>query len=102
MMTRLGMAVDCEGDGGKHGDVQRRLATRSRAVRHRAGVPTGAVGMLTEGRQVEAVLAEGDADAAFLARELLRDPHWPLRAALELGESIPWPVQYDRARPLLD
>ncbi|MCA1710270.1 MAG: NADH:flavin oxidoreductase/NADH oxidase [Actinobacteria bacterium] len=65
----------------------------------REHVPTGAVGMITEPVQAEKVLADGQADVVLLARELLRDPHWPLRAAAELGDEIPWPAQYDRARP---
>ncbi len=71
----------------------------ARTVRHGAEIATAAVGMLRDATQVEAHLAAGDADAAFLARELLRDPYWPLHAAHALGKSIPWPVQYDRARP---
>ena len=69
----------------------------ARAVRD-AGVPSGAVGLLTDARQCEQVLADGDADLVLLARELLRDPHWPLRAAHELGVEGPWPAQYERAR----
>lgn len=68
-------------------------------VRRDAGVPTGAVGLITEPAQAEQVLAEGRADVVLLARELLRDPHWPLRAATELGADVAWPVQYERARP---
>ena len=70
----------------------------ARAVREGAGVPTGAVGLITEPAQAEQVLAEGSADAVLLARELLRDPHWPLRAARELGADVGWPEQYARAR----
>lgn len=69
------------------------------AVRSGAGVPTGAVGLITDAHQAEQVLAEGSADVVLLARELLRDPHWPLHAAIELGDDVPWPPQYDRARP---
>jgi 2,4-dienoyl-CoA reductase-like NADH-dependent reductase (Old Yellow Enzyme family) len=69
----------------------------ARAVRD-AGVPSGAVGMLTDAQQCEQVLADGDADLVLLARELLRDPHWPLRAAHELDAEGPWPAQYERAR----
>ncbi|MCY7364189.1 MAG: NADH:flavin oxidoreductase/NADH oxidase [Frankiaceae bacterium] len=69
------------------------------AVRSGAGVPTGAVGLITDARQAEQVLAEGHADVVLLARELLRDPHWPLHAAIELGDDVAWPPQYDRARP---
>ncbi len=64
-----------------------------------AGVATGAVGLITEAKQAEDVLAAGDADVVFLARELLRDPHWPLHAAAELGDEVAWPPQYERARP---
>jgi 2,4-dienoyl-CoA reductase-like NADH-dependent reductase (Old Yellow Enzyme family) len=67
-------------------------------VRERTGVPTAAVGLITEPAQAEQVLASGAADAVMLARELLRDPHWPLRAAHELGDEVPWPEQYERAR----
>ena len=69
------------------------------AVRNGAGVPTGAVGLITDARQAEQVLAEGHADVVLLARELLRDPYWPLHAAIELGDDVAWPPQYDRARP---
>ncbi|HET9451291.1 MAG TPA: NADH:flavin oxidoreductase/NADH oxidase [Aggregicoccus sp.] len=71
----------------------------ARAVRHGAGMPTGAVGLLTEAAQAEQVLARGDADAVFLARELLRDAYWPQRAAQALGERAEPPVQYARAWP---
>ncbi|MDN4162357.1 NADH:flavin oxidoreductase/NADH oxidase [Nocardioides abyssi] len=75
----------------------------ARRVRTEAGVPAGAVGLITEPKQAEDVLADGSADVVLLARELLRDPHWPLRAAQELGvEAGPegldlWPAQYRRA-----
>jgi 2,4-dienoyl-CoA reductase-like NADH-dependent reductase (Old Yellow Enzyme family) len=67
-------------------------------VRQDAGVATGAVGLLVEPAQAEAVLAEGSADVVLLGRELLRDPNWPLHAAAALGDDVAWPVQYDRAR----
>jgi 2,4-dienoyl-CoA reductase-like NADH-dependent reductase (Old Yellow Enzyme family) len=54
------------------------------AVRAPAGVPTAAVGLITEAAQAEAMVADGSADAVFLARELLRNPYWPLHAALQL------------------
>ena len=68
------------------------------AVRQ-AGVPTGAVGLLTDPVQADAVVRDGEADVVLLARELLRDPHWPLRAATALGADVTWPAQYERARP---
>jgi 2,4-dienoyl-CoA reductase-like NADH-dependent reductase (Old Yellow Enzyme family) len=54
---------------------------------------------LTSPIQAEPILVTGQADAVILARELLRDPHWPLRAARELGQPISWPVQFLRAAP---
>ena len=67
------------------------------AVRAGAGLPTGAVGLITDPTQAEAILAEGQADLILLGRELLRNPRWPLRAAQELGVEAPWPASYIRA-----
>ncbi len=68
------------------------------AVRREAGVATGAVGMISEPAQAEAVIRDGEADIVFLARAMLRDPYWPLHAAKWLGADAPWPVQYARAK----
>lgn len=62
-----------------------------------AGLPVSAVGLIDSGLHAEQVLADGDADAVMSAREWLRDPHFGLRAATELGVSAPWPPQYERA-----
>jgi 2,4-dienoyl-CoA reductase-like NADH-dependent reductase (Old Yellow Enzyme family) len=70
----------------------------ARRLRHEAGIRTGAVGLITEPRQAEEILADGDADLIFLARELLRNPYWVQRAQRELGEKVALPVQYERAR----
>ncbi len=68
------------------------------AVRQ-AGIPTGAVGIITTPEQAEAILQNNQADLIFMARELLRDPYFPLRAARDLGfEEMPWPPQYERAK----
>jgi 2,4-dienoyl-CoA reductase-like NADH-dependent reductase (Old Yellow Enzyme family) len=67
-------------------------------IRREAGIPTVAVGMITEAAQAEAIVAEGRADAVMLARELLRDPYWPLHAARALGQDVRWPSQYLRAK----
>jgi 2,4-dienoyl-CoA reductase-like NADH-dependent reductase (Old Yellow Enzyme family) len=68
------------------------------AVR-KAGIPTGAVGIIVTSEQAENILVHGQADLIVIARELLRDPYFPLRAARELGyDDMPWPVQYERAR----
>jgi len=74
------------------------------AVRSGAHVATGAVGQIVGARQAEDIIASGDADAVFVGREFLRDPHLPLRMAHELGERLDyWPLQYLRgdfaARP---
>ncbi|MES2177216.1 MAG: NADH:flavin oxidoreductase/NADH oxidase [Gemmatimonadota bacterium] len=67
-------------------------------IRRETGVPVGAVGMITESGQAEEIISRGQADVVILARELLRDPHWPLRAARELGVDVKWPPQYERAK----
>jgi 2,4-dienoyl-CoA reductase-like NADH-dependent reductase (Old Yellow Enzyme family) len=68
-------------------------------IRREAGVMTGAVGMITEPAQADRIISSGQADAVLIAREFLRDPYWPLRAARELGQPMPWPVQYLRSAP---
>jgi 2,4-dienoyl-CoA reductase-like NADH-dependent reductase (Old Yellow Enzyme family) len=68
-------------------------------IRAEAGLPTAAVGMITEPTQANAVIEQGHADLVFLAREMLRDPYWPLHAAVALSESATWPIQYLRAAP---
>jgi 2,4-dienoyl-CoA reductase-like NADH-dependent reductase (Old Yellow Enzyme family) len=67
-------------------------------IRREVGIPTGAVGMITDPRQAEEIIASGKADVVLLAREMLRDPYWALHAAQELGDAIDWPVQYGRAK----
>ena len=68
-------------------------------MRREAGVPVNAVGMIDDAAHAERVLAEGAADAVMAGREWLRDPHYALRAAAELGAEIDyWPKQYVRAR----
>jgi len=66
------------------------------AIRRDAGIPTAAVGLITEPVQAEHVLATGQADAVCLARALLRDPYWARHAAKALGVPMPWPNQYKR------
>ena len=70
----------------------------SAAIRQRAGMPTAAVGMITDPHQAETILATGQADAIVIGREFLRDPYWPLHAAQQLRADIKWPKQYERAR----
>jgi 2,4-dienoyl-CoA reductase-like NADH-dependent reductase (Old Yellow Enzyme family) len=66
-------------------------------VKRRAGVPVSAVGLITEAEQAEEIVASGAADAVMIARAALRNPHFPLLAAEELGGQAPWPPQYERA-----
>ncbi len=71
----------------------------ARAIREQAGIATGAVGLITDPSQADEIVRNGDADMVFLAREMLRDPYWPLHAARVLGQgaaAVP-PVQYQRA-----
>ncbi|MBI1378410.1 MAG: oxidoreductase [Frankiales bacterium] len=100
----LGVDLVDVSSGGLHADQQVVLGPGYQVpfaarVRAEAGVPVSAVGLITEPAQAEAVLAEGSADAVMLARAVLRDPHWPLRAAHELGVPLAWPDQYLRAAP---
>jgi 2,4-dienoyl-CoA reductase-like NADH-dependent reductase (Old Yellow Enzyme family) len=94
--------IDCSSGGSSPAQVVPEApgyqVTFADAIRREAGIATGAVGLITSPHQAETILTTGQADAVFLARELLRDPYWPLRAAHELGDDIAWPVQYARAR----
>jgi 2,4-dienoyl-CoA reductase-like NADH-dependent reductase (Old Yellow Enzyme family) len=67
-------------------------------IRRESVIPTGTVGMIESAAQADHVIRSGQGDLAFLARELLRDPHFPLRAARELGHDVAWPDQYARAK----
>jgi len=67
-------------------------------VRKEGGIHSGAVGLITSPQQADTIVRSGQADVVFIARELLRDPHWPLRAARELHRDIAWPPQYERAK----
>jgi 2,4-dienoyl-CoA reductase-like NADH-dependent reductase (Old Yellow Enzyme family) len=66
-------------------------------IRREAGIATAAVGQITEAAQAEEIVKGGQADLVLLAREMLRDPYWPLHAAEELGVDVSWPAQYLRA-----
>ncbi len=66
-------------------------------LRAEGGLPTGAVGLITDPQQAEDILAQGSSDLVLLGRELLRNPRWPLAAAQALRAEIPWPASYARA-----
>lgn len=67
-------------------------------VKKGSGIMTGAVGLITTGEEAESIVASGKADVVLMARELLRDPYFPLRAAHELNADVPWLPQYERAK----
>ena len=103
MLTRGVDLVDCS-SGGAVPDVAIPLGpgyqvSFAERIRRDAGIATGAVGLITQPQQADTIVRDGHADCVLLARELLRDPYWPLRAARELGHTVPWPVQYLRAAP---
>lgn len=93
--------VDCSSGGNVSGakiptgpGYQVPFASR---VRDEAGIATGAVGQITSAPQADQIVRNGEADLVLLARQMLRDPYWPLHAAEELGVTVPWPPQYLRA-----
>jgi 2,4-dienoyl-CoA reductase-like NADH-dependent reductase (Old Yellow Enzyme family) len=67
-------------------------------IRRESGLLTGAVGLITQADQANAIIADGAADMVLMARELLRNPYWPLHAARQLHVDAAWPKQYERAR----
>ncbi len=71
--------------------------TFAEAIRRETGLATAAVGMITDPAEAESIISTGRANMVFLAREMLRDPYWPRRAAAELQTKIKPPVQYERA-----
>ncbi len=66
-------------------------------VRHEAGIPAAAVGLITSPAQADHIVRSGQADVVLIGREILRNPYWPLAAAQALGQATPWPPQYLRA-----
>ncbi|MBO19036.1 MAG: oxidoreductase [Chloroflexi bacterium] len=92
--------IDCSSGGNSEGQkltpypgYQVQFSAR---IRSEAEVATGAVGLITEAAQAEKILEDGDADAVLLARELLRNPYWPIQAQTELDGQGVWPSQYKR------
>ena len=67
-------------------------------IKRESGIMTGAVGLITLPDQAEQIIAAGQADIVLLAREMLRNPYWPLFAARQLKSDIEWPRQYLRAK----
>jgi 2,4-dienoyl-CoA reductase-like NADH-dependent reductase (Old Yellow Enzyme family) len=94
--------VDCSSGGNVHGAKTETgpgyLTPYAERIRREAAIPTGTVGFITSAQQADHVLRNGQADLVVLARQLLRDPYWPLHAAAELRTDVPWPSQYLRAK----
>ncbi len=70
----------------------------SESIKKNSGILTGAVGLITTSQEANGIIEDGKADIVLLAREFLRDPYFPLRAASELDTQVIWPIQYERAR----
>jgi 2,4-dienoyl-CoA reductase-like NADH-dependent reductase (Old Yellow Enzyme family) len=94
--------VDCSSGGNVHGAKMPigpgYQTPNAEKIRREAGIPTAAVGFITSAPQADHILRTGQADLIVMARQLLRDPYWPLHAAAELRADAPWPSQYLRAR----
>jgi 2,4-dienoyl-CoA reductase-like NADH-dependent reductase (Old Yellow Enzyme family) len=71
----------------------------AKRIKAEVGLPTIAVGLITEPEQAEAIIANGEADAVALARAMLYDPRWPWHAAAKLGARVTAPKQYWRSQP---
>jgi 2,4-dienoyl-CoA reductase-like NADH-dependent reductase (Old Yellow Enzyme family) len=67
-------------------------------IKEETGILTGAVGLITDAHQAEQILMEGKADLIIMAREMLRNPYFPIHAALALNNDPHFPVQYERAQ----
>jgi 2,4-dienoyl-CoA reductase-like NADH-dependent reductase (Old Yellow Enzyme family) len=92
--------VDCSSGGV---DPRQKIELRpgyqvpfAEAVRKRAGIATGAVGMISQPEMAEEIVASGKADLVIMARAFINDPYWPLHAAKALKAKVPWPPQYER------
>ncbi len=92
--------IDCSSGGNVHANIPLSPGYQvpfADAVK-KAGVPSAAVGLITEPSHANSIIESGQADLVMLARELLRDPYWPLHAAKSLGIDVEWPIQYVRAK----
>jgi 2,4-dienoyl-CoA reductase-like NADH-dependent reductase (Old Yellow Enzyme family) len=69
----------------------------ARAIREQAKIMSGAVGLITEAHYANEIITGGDADLVFIAREMLREPYWALKAQQELGQDPSWPIPYGYA-----
>lgn len=94
--------LDCSSGGAVHGlaipSGPGYQVKFSEQIREKAGILTGTVGIITTPEQANEIISSEKADLVLMAREFLRDPYFPLKAAMELGEDAQWPVQYERAK----
>lgn len=94
--------VDCSAGGNVHGAKVDAgpgyLVPYAERIRREATVPTAVVGFITSPQQAEQIVSADQADLVVMARQLLREPYWPLRAAAELHTDVDWPDQYKRAK----
>ena len=95
--------IDCSSGGNTH---SQKITVRplyqvpfAERIKKETGILTGAVGLITTAEKCEEILRRGQADLVIMARQLLREPYFPLHAAKQLNTDIPWPVQYERAKP---
>jgi 2,4-dienoyl-CoA reductase-like NADH-dependent reductase (Old Yellow Enzyme family) len=102
LKTKAVDLVDCSSGGNashQHIDVKPLYQVPfAEAIKNETGILTGAVGLITTAEEAEWILREQKADLIFMARQLLRDPYFPLHAAKELEAEINWPKQYERAK----
>jgi 2,4-dienoyl-CoA reductase-like NADH-dependent reductase (Old Yellow Enzyme family) len=101
-----GVAYICASSGGNYAKAQVPFAPLyqvhlAERIRRESGIPTRAVGMITEPAEAEAIVSEGRADLVALARAILADPRWPWRAAAALGVPFETPPQYARSAQLV-
>jgi 2,4-dienoyl-CoA reductase-like NADH-dependent reductase (Old Yellow Enzyme family) len=69
----------------------------ARRIRREVDIRTGAVGLITEPRHADEIITGGDANLVFIARDMLREPYWALKAQQVLGQDPAWPIQYGYA-----
>lgn len=94
--------IDCSSGGNSH---EQKIPVKplyqvpfSEKIKKESGILTAAVGIITTAQEAEQILEEQKADLIIMARQLLREPYFPLHAAKQLGVALEWPVQYERAK----
>jgi 2,4-dienoyl-CoA reductase-like NADH-dependent reductase (Old Yellow Enzyme family) len=106
-LKEAGVAFICASSGGNSPAQQVTMIPGyqvpfAERLRREVGIPTRAVGLITEPAMAEAIVAEGRADLVALGRAILADPRWPWRAAVALGEKFYPPPQYLRSAPTME